>query len=71
VAILRSDAAAGETIDLVLLEAATQDLAHATWELERLAARAEDGELKDGIERLRRGLREALVHHREVLAGRA
>jgi hypothetical protein len=60
----------GVTIDLVALEAATQDLAYAAWELERLVAHPAAGPLRDDLERLHAGLRAALTHHREVLAGR-
>jgi len=60
----------GVTIDLVALEAATQDLAYTAWELERLAAHPAAGPLRDDLERLHAGVRAALTHHREVLAGR-
>jgi hypothetical protein len=60
----------GVTIDLVALEAATQDLAYTVWELERLAAHPAAGPLRDDLERLHAGVRAALTHHREVLAGR-
>jgi hypothetical protein len=59
-----------DTIDLVALEAATQDLAYTAWELERLVAHPAAGPLRDDLERLHAGVRAALVHHREVLAGR-
>ena len=60
----------GVTIDLVALEAATQDLAYTAWELERLVAHPAAGPLRDDLERLHAGVRAALTHHRQVLAGR-
>jgi hypothetical protein len=57
-------------VDLVALEAATQDLAWTAWELERLAAQAPAGPLRDELQRVHAGVRAALTRHRDVLAGR-
>jgi hypothetical protein len=56
-------------VDLVALEAATQDLAWTAWELERLAAQAPAGPLREELLRLHAGVHAALTRHREVLAG--